>query len=280
MNCRRRLEIGLRGFMRNYRSFLYLSCLLGLAACAHPRAIVLSPSTPQGLRVYGEGEATAAPDIARTQLGVDVRAPTPEQAMADATQRMAAVTAALKQLGIPDSDLRTSNYSVTFEQDARPQPQPQPQPQPTAAAKAGGATEPQPQAAEQNPVVRGHYRVVNTLAVTIRDLDLVGRVLQVAADADANHVWGISFDLEDDNEAVAHARSEAVAQARNSAEALAKLAGVELGEVISVIEDEPHGGYGGGPTYALRSAAANVPVEQGEITIHYGVQLVFATRRK
>jgi uncharacterized protein YggE len=263
--------------MRKHCSFLYLTCLLGLSACAHPHAIVLSPTAPEGVRVYGVGEASAAPDVARTQLGVDVRAATPEQAMADAAQRMAAVTAALKQLGIPDADLRTSQYSLGFELNPPP-----PQPQPTAAARPAGAGQVQPPAAA-SPVPSGYYRVVSTLAVTIRDLKLVGRVLQVAAQADANNVAGIRFDLEDDSAIVAQARSKAVADAQHSAHELAKLAGVELGEVVSITESEPQSSYGEGNTYALHSASGGVPfvpVEQGEVTVHYDVQLVFATRHK
>ena len=63
--------------MHKHSVFLCLACLVSLSACAHPRAIVLSPSAPEGVRVRGEGEASAAPDIARTQVGVDVRALTP-----------------------------------------------------------------------------------------------------------------------------------------------------------------------------------------------------------
>lgn len=255
--------------MHKHYSSLYFIGLLGLAACAHPRSIVLSPSAPEGVRVYGLGEAAGAPDVARTQLGVDVRAASAEQAVAESSQRMAAVIAALKQLGIPDADLRTSQYALSFEPE-HPQPQP-------VAAPAQAAAKPQPPAAEAKP--RGHYRVTNTVTVTIRDLSKVGQVLQAAADADANSAYGINFDLDNDEALVVEARKRAIADAQHSAQELAKLTGVELGEVISITEEEPQ--TSGQPnTYALQSAAASVPVEEGEVTIRYGVQLVYATKRK
>jgi uncharacterized protein YggE len=108
----------------------------------------------------------------------------------------------------------------------------------------------------------------------------VGRVLQVATEANANTISGIRFDLEDDSAVLAQARSKAVADAQHSAQELAKLAGVELGEVVSITEGEPQNNYAEANTYAMHSAPVAVPVEQGEITVHYDVQLVFATRRK
>jgi len=254
--------------MHKHYSFLYFACLLGLFACAHPRSIVLSPNAPEGVRVFGVGEAAGAPDVARTQLGVEVHAATAEQAVADASQRMAAVIAALKQQGIAEGDLRTSQYALSFEQDAR-------EPQPTAAAPAGGKP------AEAKPVgPRGHYRASNTVTVTIRDLAKVGSVLQVAADAQANTAYGIQFDLEDDAALVNEARRLAIKDAQSAAEELAKLTGVELGEIVAITEEEPDDGQP--TTYALAAsnASAAVPVEHGEVTVRYGVQLVYATERK
>lgn len=263
--------------MRKHYPFLYFTCVLGLAACAHPRSIVLSPTAPEGVRVFGVGEAAGAPDVARTQLGVDVRAATAEQAVADASQRMAAVIAALKQQGIAESDLRTSQYALSFEQEPR-------DPQPLAAAPApAAAAKPQPPAAaaaEPKAGPRGYYRASNTVTVTIRDLSKVGRVLQVAADAQANTAYGIQFDLEDDAALVNEARKLAIDDARQAAQELAKLTGVELGEVVSITEEEPDDGQP--TTYALAAsnADASVPVEHGEVTVRYGVQLVYATKRK
>jgi len=268
--------------MSKYSAFLYLACASSLSACAHPRAIVLSPTAPEGVRVSGEGEASAAPDIARTHVGVDIRALTPEQANTEAGQRMAAVIAALKQLGVADKDLKTGAYSVSFE----PEPQPTP-PQPMAAAPAtqpraaGTGAGTQPSAAELPSTPRGYYHVVNNLEVTLRDLKLAGRALSAAASAGANNVWGVTFDLEDDSALVSEARARAVADAKHSAEELAKLSGVSLGEIVSISEADAPNAYAGGPVYAMRSAAANeVPIEQGQVTVRYSVQVVYATRRE
>jgi uncharacterized protein YggE len=232
----------------------------------HPRAIVLSPTAPEGVRVGGLGKASAPPDVARSNVGVDVRAATPEQASAEASQRMAAVMAALKQAGIADKDLRTHSYSMQFEQA------PQPPAPPTAAAA--------PKAEAQPATPKGYYRVTNMVEVTMRALDNVGRVLKAATDAGANSQWGVTFELEDDSALVSKARAEAVKDAQRAAAELAKLTGVKLGEIVSVAEGEQGGVYSAPqPVMRAMAASADVPVERGEIEVRYEVQLVYATVR-
>ena len=233
--------------------------LLGsLAGCMHPHAIVLSPTAPEGVRVNGVGKASAPPDIARANIGVEVRAATPDEANNAASQRMAAVLAALKQAGIADKDLRTHSYSVSFEQEQTPPAEPH-------AAQPSGP--------------RGLYRVTNMVEATLRDLSSVGKVLKAANDAGANNVWGVKFEIEDDSALLSRARALAVKDAQRSAAELAQLSGVKLGEVVSVTEGEPNLDEGGPQAYALRATAADVPIERGEIAINYVVQLVYATQR-
>jgi uncharacterized protein YggE len=267
--------------MHKQCSFLGLFALLGVAACAHPHSLVMSPSAPEGVRVHGVGEAAGAPDVARTQLGVDVQAATAEQASAEATQRMAALTAALKQLGIAEKDLRTSQYSLSFEPERSAPPIPAAPPPAAAGSKQPTA------AAAAPPAPKGHYRVLNTLDVTIRDMSLIGRVLQLAGDSDGNTAYGITYDLENDEALLIKARQRAVAEAQASAKELAKLTGVELGEVIAVTEEQPNADDDQPVSYSMagaggdnHAAAASVPIEEGEIKVHYGVQLVYAVRRK
>jgi uncharacterized protein YggE len=232
-----------------------------LVGCMHPHAIVLSPTAPEGVRVNGVGKASAPPDIARANVGVEVRAATPDEANNAASQRMAAVLAALKQTGIADKDLRTHSYSVSFEQQQTPPADPR------AATNAPPS------------VPHGLYRVTNMVEATLRDLGSVGKVLKAANDAGANNVWGVKFEIEDDSALLSRARALAVKDAQRAANELAQLSGVKLGEVVSVTEGEPNLDEAGPQPYALRATAADVPIEHGEIVVNYVVQLVYATQR-
>jgi uncharacterized protein YggE len=241
-----------------------------------------NPNMQSGVSVSGSGEAKAKPDVARANLGVEVRAATVEQGTADANARMAAVMNALKQAGIADNDLRTHNYSINFEQEPTPPPVPLPVPAPArtparttdkAAAESAPASEP-----VQASLPRGFYRISNMVEVTIRDLAKVGPILSAATQAGANNVWGVSFEIDDPYALRAQARTQAMERAKQSAAELARLAGVKLGDVTAVSESE-----GGGYVPMMKSmrggaemAVANdVPVEQGEITITHQVQVTY-----
>lgn len=264
--------------------FATCASLLAASGCARPTYVAaphaLSPV--RGITVTGVGEAKAPPDIARTNIGVEVRAATVEQATAQSNQRMAAILDALRKLGIANQDLRTHSFSISFEQAPTPpwpvpQPEPPPPDQPSPRAKAAPAPETAPEPTPA-PAVRGVYRASNMVEVTIRDLDETGQVLQAATDAGANNVWGISFELEDPKPLMAQARVEAVEHAQQNAEALATLSGVKLGPVVSVTEGGG-GGPGPVPMYAMKSmeaAGRDVPVERGEVTITQQVQIVYA----
>ncbi len=239
--------------MLKHSSLLFI-VLLAAVGCT-PRTLLLK-TTPggdaaHGVMVSGSGEGKAAPDIARTTLGVEARADTAEQASAQATTIMNAVIHAVQAAGIAQTDLRTQNFSVGFEQDPVPPNAPQPSP------------------------LRGHYRVSNMVEVTVHDLSKVGAVLKAALDAGANNVWGVAFDLEHPEAIVAQARAQAIARAKQNAADLARLTGVTLGPIVSVSESG-----GGRPMPMMKAMSADagggVPIENGQITANLEVQLVYA----
>jgi uncharacterized protein YggE len=247
------MAISLRG------AALGISCLTAfLGGCGGQPVVVQSGGAmaQQGLVATGTGEAKGAPDIARTTIGVEVRAESAEQATAQATQRMTAVIEALKATGIAPADLQTQNYSVNFEQEPQP---------PT----------PLPQGADKAAPVRGWYRASNMVEATIRDLSKVGAVLARATEAGANNVWGIAFELAHPEALMAQARAKAMDNAKQTAADLAKLSGVKLGALVSVSES------GGGMPMPMMKQMAEVaqqdaPVETGQITTTVQVQLVYA----
>lgn len=270
--------------LRNGAPFIALIATVALAGCA-PHTVVTPAygAVPGGLTVSGSGQAKAAPDIARTNVGVEVRADSVEQATLQSNQRMDAILSALRGLGIADKDLRTHSFSISFEQLPVPPPQPLPvEPEPRGKLGAAGGAPATAPAAAQPEVVRGFYRASNMVEVTIRDLGKAGQVLQAATSAGANNVWGLTFEIEDPKPLMEKARAEAVADAKKNAQTLASLAGIQLGAIVSISE----GGLQPGPTppmYAMKAmdaAGGDVPVERGEITITQQVQLVYALPEK
>jgi len=264
-----------------------LTLALAASGCAahHPHAHH-GGAEGTGLSVVGSGEAKGAPDIARSSIGIEVRADTAEDATRQANERMSAVLAAIKATGVPETDLRTHDFSVSFERDYTP-PQPVlivPAPAPAASSKgaraaSGVATASAPAAPPTSAVPRGSYRVSNTVEVTVRDVSKVSAVLSAATSAGANNVWGVNFDVSNREPLHEKAREQAIARAKQSAAQLAQLTGVTLGRIIT-IDDQADVGQIQPRMYAAArmsdsANAADVPVQGGELTITHQVRLVY-----
>ena len=124
----------------------------------------------------------------------------------EASQLATDVIAAVRDQGVAQEDIQTSDYSIYPEYDY----------------------------SGQRERIVG-YRVTNMLQVTVRDIDQSGAVIDAAtaAGGDASQVGGVSLVIEDDAGLIQQARESAWQDATVKAEQLAELAGVTLGAPIS-----------------------------------------------
>ena len=210
---------------------------------------------PKTITVVGGGSASATPDVATAQIGVDTQAASPEQATRQNDESLQAVLAALKAAGIDEKDIQTAYYNLYAEQRFDP--------------------------ATGQPTGQFTYRVSASLSVKLRDLAQVGAVLGDAVKAGANNISGVYFSIEDTVSLQAAARAKAVADAKARAQALAQLSGVQLGEVVSVSEvitGVP------GPVYYEAAArmglggGGGAPIQPGQLEVSMQVQVSFAIR--
>ena len=123
------------------------------------------------------------------------------------------------------------------------------------------------------------FSVDNTVYVTVRDLNNLGEVLDAVATSGANNIYGITFDIQDKTSAQSDARSLAVESAKNQAQELADLAGVKIGDILSISTTytnpvQYYGyGMGGGGSAPVQST---VPVAAGQMQIESQVTVVYA----
>lgn len=221
---------------------------------------------PRTVSVDATGEATASPDVVTVELGVEIENTDLGPALDEANQRMADVTAALKDAGITDDNIQTTRFNISViqpsDQAARGMPVPQ-APQSTEG--------PEPAQEQQAQVTR--YRVTNVVQVTVpmSEVEQVGQVLQQALDAGANTVNYIRFGLQDPTALEEQARNAAIDAAQKKAEQLANGFGATLGPIRSISSG------GGAPVraFAMEAPAAEaagvaVPISAGElsVTIH------------
>lgn len=223
-----------------------------LAGCNGTTTIVPSGGNSNfGLSVNGRGEVVLPPDVAYVTIGVHTEATDVSQAVADNASQVEQVMAALADAGVAQEDMQTSNFSV-YTMDNY---------------DASGF------------IVGKKYSVDNTVNVTARDLAALGSLLDSAITAGANSIWGVTFDLEDKDAALAQARDMAVEDAKAEAQALASATEVSLGEIINVSYTDtgynsyyPYYGMGGGGG-AAESATSIVP---GQITVSAEVFITYA----
>lgn len=169
------------------------------------------------ITVSGEGEAVAVPDIATFSFSVVSEKSTVAAAQDDATTKINAVTAYLKDAGVAEKDIQTSNYSVYPQYDW------------IQAACSGGICPPGQQR------LRG-YEVRQTTTVKVRDTAKAGDLLTGVGSKGATEVSGLNFTFDDPDQVEQEAREKAIADAKAKADILTSQLGVRIVRVVSFSE--------------------------------------------
>lgn len=229
------------------KSTLLAIAVIGFSALASAADGV---GSARSITVIGQGEAAGPPDRATINAGVQTLAPSVVESSQQNQAILERIMQALKEQGIADTDIQTADYSVWPEQQVDPR----------------GSGE----------ITITGYRVNNTVRITVKDIERLGKVIASVTDAGANAIHGIGFSVEDSAALEARARAAAMADARSRAEALADLADVELGDVQS-ISMSPGGNYpmpmGGRMDMAM---SASVPgISSGQLSITVQVQVTY-----
>ena len=207
---------------------------------------------PRTITVVGEGVVNVEPNVARTNIGVEIVRSSVEEATAENSRIVDMLLATLLELGIEEHDLQTNSFNVyaeNFGMDA-----------------STSDTEVQ-------------YRVSNMVTVIIRDLDRIGEVIEAAITAGANNIFGIEFLLDDATAARSEARKLAVEAANANAQELAALTGVQVGRILSI--SEVIGGTGGFYNNSISTlqlgvgGAERTPIQLGQLRLAMQLQITY-----
>ena len=212
------------------------------------------------IQVSGSGVVSLAADTASVQIGVETRSDNVKDAQQENANLMAAVLEAIKNAGIEEKDIMTSQFNVYGGYDY-------------GVDSLGRET--------RTP----YYQVNNNVTVTIHDLTLVGAVLDAAMEAGANTTYGISFSSSQANEAYQKALTRAVEDAMTKAKVLSAAAGVELGELLRMDATQSSGGYfretygiTNSYAYSAKTADAGTSITGGDLTVTADVVLKYAIK--
>lgn len=224
------------------------AAVIGLLAAISP-AFAEGGKMPRIISLSGHGEVRATPDLAYVTSGVVTQGATAAEALAANSKAMANLFAALKESGIEDRDVQTSNFSVQPRYDF---------------------------SNNQAPKMVG-YDVSNNVTVTLRKVDTLGTLLDRMVQSGSNQISGISFDVSKPEDAMDEARKLATEDAMRKAKVYAKAMGIELGNVMQVSE----GSAAQPPMPMVRStmmkadAAPPVPMAAGEQTLAVDVNVIW-----
>lgn len=206
------------------------------------------------LSLTAEGTVSGSPDMAIVTIGTVTEAKDAVSALEENTKATSAFIGALKAAGIEGKDLQTNNFSI------------EPKiiyPKQKSLSSNGPDT----------PRIVG-YTVRNMVTVRIRDLKLIGNVLNEAVTLGANSINGPRFDVEDPAALQAEARKKAMEKAIEKAQDYASAAGITLGAIIKITEQ---GGFQPQAEMMMiaRSsmAADSVPVEAGSVSYNATVSV-------
>ncbi len=226
--------------------------------------------TGRSIQVSGTAVVNVIPDRVLIQLGVQSNATTPQRVEALNSATINKIIRALKALGIEEKDIVTDWYVI------------------------------EPIYDDSNSLTIEGYRIYNIVAITLRDIGKVNKVIVAALHAGANQVVNVEFYLSDLRQYRDQARELAMKAAQEKARDLASAAGAQTGCVMSINENSwsyYNGGwysrwYGqnqnlwtqnvvqnatpaGGDTSALTDAG---PVNLGQISVRAEVSASFSLK--
>jgi uncharacterized protein YggE len=237
-----------------------------IAVLAGEAALADATVEPHTIVVAGQAELMIPPDFATIELGVISQAPLVGDALADNSARMTRVIDAMKALGIPDKDVRTSTFVI----------------EPKFEKSESGDYD-----AQRFRTIVGYY-ISNKVSVRVRNLANVAKIIDESVKAGANASGNVGFEIDALTQHMDEVRQKAIEDARHKAQVLADAAHMKLGPALSIVDNQSdtsydgqsrgYYGYNALETVVVTGSRLPTPIEPGLVTLMSKVTVVYATR--
>ena len=210
---------------------------------------IITQNYERTVSVQGTGEVLLEPDSVSIIFSVSSESWDVNIATKDAATCMTAVQKALSENGIEEKYISIFDYSIRQEYDYT--------------------------------VDKRRYRnyiVNNKIRVQINDITSAGSIIDVAIKAGANELSDLTYNINDDKEAVKQARLLAVKQAEDTAQMLAGSTGAKLGKILTIREyanSQPYFESKRATSSALSSSNDSTPLATGTKTVSVSVDAVW-----
>ncbi len=210
-----------------------------------------SRDDPRVITVNGTGLVSGTPDVLELYLGVDTRGDTAGEALAQNSRLTVGVLEVLRDAGVPEKDIQTTNLSIYPVYD------------------------------DDGEVVIA-YSVSNRVVAKLRDLNTAGDIIDEATKAAGDDiiVQGLYFSIDDNSKVVEQARTEAVKRGEGAGRAARRCRGRRAGcaaldrRALHADRSRTGRGEAAAPT-AESGDAASVPIQPGSEELSVDVTLVY-----
>lgn len=232
----------------------------------------LPQNMPHEISVSGEGKAYMKPDIALISFGVTTKALKSQDTVNKNNEKMNAVIAAIKGLGIEDKDIQTTLYNLTPVYDY---------PRilmPDKAVSSGEISS--PIYIDGGRVFSG-YSLEQQISVKIRDFDKINDVLDKASSNGATNVGELRFAIDNPEKVQAEARAMAITKAKEKLVDIKNQSGLKVGKLVNIFEgynNYPQPMYLEGMGRAKDSASVAPQIQTGQQEVISTVTLIYQVR--
>ncbi len=211
-----------------------------LAGCASPQQVIDKETVAQATATASADEkqqeqstltlsatetVKVAPDVAYVSIGVRTTGASAQEAQQDNARIAENFLNAIKAQGISEEDIQTQNINIYQDYE---------DPKKTV--------------------------MENTYKVTVKNVDVVGAVIDAAAAAGANDTYSLSFDVQDRDTVYMQALSKAMESVGGKAKAMAMAGGYTIIRPVSITES---GAESGVMPYAYAAGAMDSKSEGG-----------------
>ncbi|MDW7613648.1 SIMPL domain-containing protein [Peribacillus simplex] len=198
------------------------------------------------LRVSGSETLQAAPDQAIITLGVITEDKDPQKAQQANSQAIANVIASLKSAGIPEEQLKTSDYRI----------------------------DPQYDYIDGKELFK-NYKVQHMIQAQTTDIEKIGSIIDTAVRSGANSITSIRFSLSNPEAYYNRALSLALKKAYEKALSMARTIGFSLNPIPNQVDEVSETTTPIHFQTSTFSKMASTPIQPGELNITASVRVVY-----
>ncbi len=201
----------------------------------------------RSITVSGSGSISVKPDMVSMKFIVrNTGWNCPQVAERNAINTTNTINA-IKEAGIPESDISTFDYSISQ---------------------------------DNSHSYAGEYTVRNTIAVIIRNIELTGKVIDAAVknNTGANGITSFEYLVSDKATALREARTLAIKNAQDAASLLAGASGCKVNGVLEIREDYTSASRGNDMMFkavSMEAGSTPTPIVEGNVTITSNVTVKY-----